>query len=346
MKLSIIVPVYKVEAYLEKCIESLQQQDISPGEYEVIIVNDGSPDGCKDIVLRLQLKFDNIVFIDQENQGVSIARNNAITKATGEYIMPIDPDDFVLTNTFKHIIDQAESQKLDVLYLGLDILDEEGRVEWRTKYAEFEGIVYNGVEGYFTGRGLSVRDPDRSVGILYKRSLLKHFNINYPADVPYLEDGLFLAKVFAVADRCGFGSRPFYQRTTRQGSATHSRLFYSQQALDGFIKAANDIRSFREKNTLTLDQQGLINHVTAKFVLLPIISCVGSKNWRAYKKIRQKIKEAGFNHLELKGCRSIYYYYASYFNKSKNWFFTYFLGQTIFNSIKCRIQIFKNNMQS
>ena len=339
MKLSIIVPVYKVEAYLEKCIESLQEQDISPDEYEVIIVNDGSPDGCKDIVLRLQLKFDNIMFIDQENQGVSMARNNAIARATGEYIMPIDPDDFVLINTFKHIIDQAESQKLDVLYLGLDILDEQGRVEWRTRYAEFDGIVYNGVEGYFTGRGLSVRDPDRSVGILYKRSLLKHFNINYPADVPYLEDGLFLAKVFAVADRCGFGISPFYQRTTRQGSATHSRLFYSEQALDGFIKAANEVRSFGKKNNLSKAQEGLINHVIAKFVLLPVISCVGAKSWRAYKIVNRKIQEAGFNHLDANGCRFLYSRYIFHFNLSRDWFYIYYNFQSLINSLKRKISL-------
>ena len=346
MKLSIIIPVYNVEAYLEKCILSLQQQDIPTDEYELIIVNDGSPDRCKDIVLRLQLKFDNIVFIDQENQGVSMARNNAIARATGKYILPIDPDDFVVVNRLKDILERANRQNLEVLYLAFTIFDEKNKPSWKTDYSSIGENILSGVESYFKGRGNEIRDPDRSWAILYKRSLLQQFDIKYPKDVPYLEDGLFLAKVFAVAERCGFDDSDFYQRTTRQGSATHSRLFYSEQALDGFIKAANDIRSFREKNTLTHDQQGLINHVIAKFVLLPIISCVSSKNWRAYKKIRQKIKEAGFNHLELKGCRFIYYYYASYFNKSKDWFFTYFIGQTIFNSIKCRIQIFKNNMQS
>jgi glycosyltransferase involved in cell wall biosynthesis len=337
MQLSIIIPVYKVEAYLEKCIRSLQHQDIPADQYEIIIVNDGSPDGCRDIVLRLQREFQNIVLIDQVNQGVSMARNNAIARASGEYILPIDPDDFVIENTFKYILNRVNRQDLDVLYLGFTILDEKGQPCWKTDYAAMGEQVFSGVEGYFAGRGSEIRDPDRSWAILYKRSLLKRFNISYPRDVPYLEDGLFLAKVFAVAVRCGFDNRPFYQRTTRPGSATHSTLFYTERALNGFIKAATDIREFRQSNSLSDEQSGLVNHVIAKFVLLPVISCVGDKNWPAFKKIKPVIVKAGFNQLELKGCRSIYQQYARHFNQSKNWFFFYYTWQSFLSSINYRM---------
>ena len=107
IKLSIIVPAYKVEAYIEKCIRSLEDQDLPKDEYEIIVINDGSPDRCREIVEELQKEFSNIILINQENQGVSMARNNGIANAQGKYIMPIDPDDYVLPNSFGSIIKRA-----------------------------------------------------------------------------------------------------------------------------------------------------------------------------------------------------------------------------------------------
>ena len=104
MLLSIIVPAYKVEGYIERCIRSLEDQDLSKEQYEIIITNDGSPDRCKEIVESLQDEFPNIILINQENQGVSMARNNAMAIAKGKYILPIDPDDYVVPNSFIKII--------------------------------------------------------------------------------------------------------------------------------------------------------------------------------------------------------------------------------------------------
>ena len=178
MLLSIIIPAYKVEDYIEKCIRSLEQQDIEKTAYEIIVTNDGSPDGCKSIIEKLQNEFSNIVLINQENQGVSMARNNAIAIAQGKYILPIDPDDYVLPNTFKHILTLAETKDLDVLYLGFEIFDANGESSWQTRYDGFVNKIYTGVEGYFTARGNDVRDPDRSVAILFKKSVLDQFEIN------------------------------------------------------------------------------------------------------------------------------------------------------------------------
>ena len=80
MQLSIIIPMYNVAPYVERCIRSLEDQDIPRNEYELICINDGSPDNCREIVEQLQLEFSNIVLINQINQGVSVARNNGIDK--------------------------------------------------------------------------------------------------------------------------------------------------------------------------------------------------------------------------------------------------------------------------
>ena len=83
LQLSIILPIYNVAPYVEKCIRSLEDQDIPKDTYEIICVNDGSPDNSQQIVEKLQQEFSNIILINQKNQGVSVARNVGIEKARG-----------------------------------------------------------------------------------------------------------------------------------------------------------------------------------------------------------------------------------------------------------------------
>ena len=98
MILSIIIPVYNVEKYVEKCIRSCENQDIPKENYEVIVVNDGSPDGSLAIVERLANEFSNIKVINQENKGLSMARNTGLEAAKGEYVWFVDSDDWIEEN--------------------------------------------------------------------------------------------------------------------------------------------------------------------------------------------------------------------------------------------------------
>ena len=265
-KLSIIIPAYKVADYIEKCIRSLEKQDMPQADYEIIVTNDGSPDRCRQIVEALQKEFANIILINQENQGVSMARNNAIAIAKGEYILAIDPDDYVVHNVLETAYQNAVSRNLDVLYLPYEIFDIDGRTIWEINYQDKKDQIFDGVAGYFVPRGMEIKDPDRSVAILYRLDMIQKHTIAYPQNVPFLEDGLFLGKVFAVAKRVGFMSQKFYQRTTRLGSATNSKLFFSAKAIEGFLLAVNNLKNFTKTIPMDSKQKGLINHVTAKFV--------------------------------------------------------------------------------
>ena len=320
MRLSIIVPAYKVEKYIRKCLLSLESQDIPHSDYEIIVTNDGSPDNSRKIVEELQQEFQNIILINQDNQGVSAARNNAIAQAKGNYIMPIDPDDYVIPDTFKKILEKAEQKNLDVLYLGFEIFDSNGNSIWQTDYSQQEEYIYEGVPGYYAARGNDVRDPDRSWAILYKRSMLVKYELKYPKDVPFLEDGLFIAKVFSVAHRVGFDSGKFYQRTTSHGSATVTGVYHSEKAIDGFLKAASDIKEFGEKHDFTKIQKGLIHHGTANFVLLSLFPLVSLKNGKRVFKTIGKIRNAGFSTLETSGVVMPYLKYAQNFNLSPYFF--------------------------
>lgn len=324
MRLSIIVPAYKVENYIEKCIRSLEDQDIPKKDYEIIVTNDGSPDKCREVVEKLQKEFDNIILLNQENQGVSMARNNAIAISKGKFLLPIDPDDYVLPNTFNAILEIAETKNLDVLYLGFEIFDIKNNSIWKTNYKNFEAHIYDGVEGYFTHRDYDVRDPDRSVALLYKKQTLDKFEINYPKDVPYLEDGLFLAKVFSVSNKVGYDNTTFYQRTTRIGSATNSKLFYSKYSVDGFIKAVKDVQSFAVNNKLENKQLFLVNHIISKFVFLSLSPSIGTFNFKEYFQTLKVLKLANLDKLDSEGVRFMYFKYIKMYNFSKLLFPIYF----------------------
>ena len=95
IKLSIIVPVYNVEKYLERCINSLINQDLCRNEYEIIIVNDGSTDYSGDIAKAIQSKVENIHLYEQVNGGLSAARNTGLKYACGKYVIFVDSDDYL-----------------------------------------------------------------------------------------------------------------------------------------------------------------------------------------------------------------------------------------------------------
>jgi len=324
MRLSIIVPTYKVEDFIERCIRSLENQDIAKDEYEIIVTNDGSPDNSKAIVEKLQSEFTNIILLNQENQGVSMARNNAIAKAKGNYILPIDPDDYLLPKSLANILQIAESKDLDVLYLGFEIFDASGNSIWHSDYSGQLGKIYDGVEGYFAARGSNVRDPDRSWAILYRRSMLEKYSIHYPKDVPFLEDGVFVSKVFAVAEKVSFENNRFHQRTTSPGSATVSGVFYSEKAIDGFVLSVNDLKNFRQSNTLKQNQVFLLNHVIAKYTILSLTATISKKNLDAYFRHVANLKQNNIGKIEMAGLRQIYIKLARVYNVSPLLFFFYF----------------------
>ncbi|MFS2168900.1 glycosyltransferase family 2 protein [Priestia megaterium] len=112
---SIIVPIYNVESYLQKTIESTLLQNIIHSEYEIILVNDGSTDGSLNICEKYEREYSNIILINKENQGVSTARNVGIERAKGQYLMFLDGDDLLEENILLKLKEAIERKKCDML---------------------------------------------------------------------------------------------------------------------------------------------------------------------------------------------------------------------------------------
>lgn len=113
-KVSVIVPVYNVEKYLDKCMNSLVNQTLE--DIEIIVINDGSTDNSLKILNKYKKKYPNkLIIIDQENKGISVARNNGIEIATGKYIGFVDSDDYVKYDMFEKLYNKIEKTKSDIV---------------------------------------------------------------------------------------------------------------------------------------------------------------------------------------------------------------------------------------
>ena len=307
--------MYNVAPYVERCIRSLEDQDIPPEDYELISINDGSPDNCGEIVTRLQHEFSNIVLINQENQGVSMARNNGIDRATAKYLLFIDPDDYVEPNKFASVLGSADSIQSQVHLLGYSLLNEGGSLRKSILNKNIKGITYTGLDAYFVSRD-GRYDPDRMWAILFKREFLNKNNLRFLSDVPYLEDGELIARILCLAERCTFDGHSFYQRTSRPGSATKSNLYHTSKATNGFILAAGNLKKFQGSTDLSEAQKEFLNQPICKFVLLAVNSCIGTNTFRRLSAVRKALSKPGLKKCNLNGCNAYYRRYGHAYNIS------------------------------
>ena len=115
-KISIIVPVYNVEQYINRCIDSLLGQTLK--DIEIILVDDGSPDQCPQICDEYARKDSRIKVIHKKNNGLGYARNSGLELATGEYIAFVDSDDYVNINMYEKLYNETINNNFDIVYCG------------------------------------------------------------------------------------------------------------------------------------------------------------------------------------------------------------------------------------
>ena len=147
MKLSIIVPIYNVAPYLRKCVDSLLAQDIS--DFEIILVDDGSPDECPEICDQYAAQYPNIKVVHQTNAGLSAARNSGIKVAQGKYILFVDSDDYLQPNVLGALLEQVERDNLDVLRFRYQNVRENGEAfapyKDMTNYNDYSTVLTDGL---------------------------------------------------------------------------------------------------------------------------------------------------------------------------------------------------------
>lgn len=192
-QLSVIIPMYNVAQYLEKCIGSVYNQGLDEREFEVILVDDESPDNSLAVATSLTKNKSNVTIISQKNKGLGGARNTGIDNAQGKYVLFLDSDDWYLPNVLQKILDIATINQLDILEFSAQGVGSEGSIQYHS--TALSGKVLDGIAYYNT-----VRYMHSACNKLYKTDFLKSNSLLFSEHI-FIEDFEFNTRAFAIAKR-------------------------------------------------------------------------------------------------------------------------------------------------
>lgn len=229
---SIIIPVYNTEKYLEECIKSLLSQSLCNCEF--IFVNDGSNDNSINIIKNHRKKDERIILINQKNQGVSEARNTGILNAKGKYIGFVDSDDYIDSDMYEELYKQIQNEKCDIIISNFE--EELNGNKCSRKYSLKENKVLdkNYIENEILPFLLREDSLNTVCNKLYKKSIIDENNIRFPKGVPLGEDGIFNMIYFSKCNSCKYIDYTGYHYREVNGSATRNlnKHDYFQRELD------------------------------------------------------------------------------------------------------------------
>lgn len=237
--ISIIVPIYNVEKYLEECIESLILQDYE--NIEIILVDDGSQDKSKKICDKYAEKHSNIKTYHKENGGLSDARNYGIKKANGKYICFVDSDDFVKSDYISSMYDNLKKHNVQISACGYSYCYLNGEIINRNfqnieeRYDKDEAQIYMSLIGYFNVVAWNK---------LYDKKLFD--DIEFPKGKTS-EDMFIMYKIIEKAGSIYYSSKEKYLYRQREGSITKNIIRNNSINIDG-IEAAKEVYTYFKNN--------------------------------------------------------------------------------------------------
>ena len=263
VKVSVIIPVYNCGKYVAECIESLINQTLK--ECEFIFVNDGSSDNSKEIIEEYAKSDNRIKLINQKNAGVSVARNIGLKYAVGEYIGFVDGDDYIDFDMYKNLYNVASKNNIDLVISNFEQeLDGKkiiNKLDIETNLLITELNIINKVLPQF----LKHEKLNTVCNKIFKREIIRKFNISFPNGVALGEDGLFNINYFSNAkslmyiDYCGYHYREV------QGSATRNIVEkdYFSRALEVYNEEIPEIyyKCFKHEYLNELKSIKFINNV-------------------------------------------------------------------------------------
>lgn len=241
IKVSVIVPVFNAEKYLEPCIHSLINQSLK--EIEFIFVNDGSVDSSPKIIESYQKKDARIQLINQENQGVSAARNKGIESAKGDYIGFVDADDYLSDSMYETLYTLANNNQVEIITSNFTA-QQDGK--WMVPKAIFpENKVFDPEEIQQVIYPFLIKKDDLNSCCtkLFKRDFIISTEICFPVGVTNAEDALFILQAFSKANKVVFTNYSGYFYREVEGSASRNILEkdYFKKALEIYAIDYNKI---------------------------------------------------------------------------------------------------------
>lgn len=244
---SIIVPVHNSSRYLERCVDSLLGQTES--DIEIILVNDGSTDDSKAICDRYSRSDRRITVIHQENAGASVARNNGLAVAKGEYISFVDSDDYVDADYVRSMSEAMKNTDCDMVITGRKQIKLDGSINVIVPAAlemyddEIREIFHSRDFDYVRGG---------PVCKMYKKSIIDNNNLSFPKNIHYLEDAIFVLEYMYCSSRVTSLAESHYFYELHPGS-----LVFSVHSLESELSGYNCFKAvyekYREKFELSVD---------------------------------------------------------------------------------------------
>lgn len=326
MKLSIIIPVYNEEKYLSECLDSLLDQNFPKDEYEIICINDGSKDKSEEVILQYKEKHSNIVYLYQENQGVSVARNLGLDAAKGEYVFFVDADDTLYANVLNEIFTRVKSDNLDLLYLKIEYFNKMHQKTGEFKMDSDKVEILDGFNhqrrGYIFG--------------IYRSKILT--NIRFKEGIVIGEDALFNLMVHSIAKRCSYFPSPSYKYYYRNNTSTNPKIYTSEKTFNGFLKNISTLKQFIDSNKGNFDNEQLkyfdrpfykIIEMSLNSGVIPLLS------FKRLTKLKKHIKDNDLDYLT-----SIVNAHVPMFKYNNFVFIAYYTLKRIKKEI---LKIFKND---
>ena len=284
---SVVIPVYNVERYLEECLNSVLRQTYQP--IEIIAINDGSTDRSPDILHQYEQKYRNLKVLHQENQGNSVARNRGIEEATGKYIYFLDSDDYILPETIENLVGAMEKHNLDLIRFGAEpFLDDVDYKEFDKNlynYSKFfnPGKVYNKVE--FLRANIRGFSPSPCLYLL-KRELLIQNGIRFLPGIMH-EDELFSLQVYLHTNRAMYDPNFYYKRRYRAGSLMTSQSQKVKKSFDSYLQLLEQIFQLSEKCRSQFEKKLIKSRIRSIYIGLYFKQVDGNYKRKRLKEIKR-----------------------------------------------------------
>ena len=264
VKVSVIVPVYNVEKYLGKCLDSLVNQTLK--DIEIIVVNDGSPDNSQEIIDRYQKKYKNVKSYIKENGGLSDARNYGLKLANGEYIAFVDSDDYVSYDMYEKMYNKAISNNFDMVVCDLNYI-----------YPDKEVRAYSNIKNDTTNiKKVMLNIYPTAWNKIYKRELFND-KLRFKKNVWY-EDVELIYRMLPYVKNIGVVSLPLYQYVQREGAITST----INKKLYHYIDNWNGIVTFYKENKLYDEYYREIEYTYVRYLYATFIKQASKYNCDDY----------------------------------------------------------------
>ena len=219
-RLTVVVPSYNVEDWVDRCLESLEAQDFP--DFEVVCVNDGSTDGTRDRLARWEARDARVRVVDQQNAGLSAARNAGIRAARGDYVCFLDADDRLVPRACGRIVAELDRTAADVLVFGARCVPEDASVpDWLTECLHPRDVVYDGFS-----MELMLRENARPFAwrLALRRDFLRETGLRFDETVRFAEDQVFCFAAYPRSRRTALVSDELYEYQVGRAGSLMTRL--------------------------------------------------------------------------------------------------------------------------